>query len=249
MASKERERLFLEGFSRRYLNFPGGEIVGFEAPDFLVRGEDPVTGIEVTELFVQPDPGERAMKEQETLRRQVVDAAQMLAEGCGLPALQVRVYFNHLTRLAKRDVIPLAESLVSLISANLPPENEAVEIDGNRYDGDGFPEDHVAALMFMPVSVVRAHWHDPYGGFTATFGPKVFQDRIDQKGAKVSEYRKHCDRIWLLLVCDGWSASSLFEADSSVSSHTFQSRFDSTFLYFHAERQIIEFRQAARPPA
>jgi hypothetical protein len=244
MASKEREQQFLEGFRRCCTSFPDGEIESCEPPDFLVRGVDRVTGIEVTEFLIQADPGEREMKEQESLRRQVVDAAKNLAGGRGLPELQAGIHFNHRTRLAKRDVQALAERLVSLIAVNLPSENQTTEIDGNTYDGEDFPEDHVSAVMLLATPGMHAHWHSSEGGFMAVLGPKEFQDRIDQKGAKVSEYRKRCDRIWLIVVCDGWSPSSLIDADSTVSSHVFRSRFDATFLYFHAERRMIEFRQA-----
>jgi hypothetical protein len=52
------ERAYLECFRRNFADFPEGEVVSFEPPDFLIKTQPYWIGIEITEYHVQePDEG------------------------------------------------------------------------------------------------------------------------------------------------------------------------------------------------
>ena len=55
---KARERAYLERFREKFADFPEGEVVSFEHPDFLIKSQPRWIGIELTEYHVQePDEG------------------------------------------------------------------------------------------------------------------------------------------------------------------------------------------------
>ena len=61
---KARERAYLERFREKFADFPEGEVVSFEHPDFLIKTQSRRIGIELTEpqfvtLILRGDPCHR----------------------------------------------------------------------------------------------------------------------------------------------------------------------------------------------
>src|ERR687889_2769799 len=86
---KARERAYLERFREKFADFPEGEVVSFEHPDFLIKTQSRRIGIELTEYHVQePDEGWGSpMRAQEGPEDKVLRTASAQYQSKGLPAV------------------------------------------------------------------------------------------------------------------------------------------------------------------
>ena len=71
--------------------------------------------------------------------------------------------------------------------------------------------------------------------------PRI-QVALNEKEKKVAEYRKYCQKIWLLIVSDAEFFSSRFFQDDKLQCATFNSSFDRVFLLDEVRNSIHEFK-------
>ena len=72
--------------------------------------------------------------------------------------------------------------------------------------------------------------------------PRI-QTTLDEKESKVSEYRKTCQTVWLLIIADRNFFSSAFSFEPNLLRITFQSSFDRVFLLDEPQNSIYEFKR------
>jgi hypothetical protein len=122
-----------------------------EAPDFIVRVEDKVVGIEVTRLFISNDRNGSSLQAQESISLGIVARARKLYESAGGPPAHVSVHFAYRDlRGIERD--HLASSLAAFVlNLDLVPwrRSDWSWGDGNpcmRKDGATLPRRSSATL-------------------------------------------------------------------------------------------------------
>jgi len=86
---KEVERYQLETFRDVCTEFPAGEIIDSEEPDFLIKINDGVLGVELTELYHESSRSSRPMQAIEKLTDSIVEEACSIHRTAGGP---VRLY-------------------------------------------------------------------------------------------------------------------------------------------------------------
>ena len=103
--TKELERHFMQSFQCFCEDFPIGEWIEGETPDFIIiTPEGKKIGIEVTQVFKQDGADTSAEQPNETTKEFITEAAKAHAERLGLPPAHVSLFFNtqHLTLLRQK---------------------------------------------------------------------------------------------------------------------------------------------------
>ncbi len=227
---KMRERSQFERFRQVCTALPVGRIENSEEPDFLVHSDERILGVEVTELYRPPEAGKQPLQEAESLQTRIVDQAQSIYEANGGPPLYVSVVFGFYERFNKKDVMALASRLAKFISSLSINEGDRLQLE-NMYEDRNYPEEITMLFIDRSPGHKQALWH-PFGAVMVPgCAPKEIQARVDAKNKLCDVYRKKCQEIWLLIVVDGFSLSTLIDLPDETLNHTYESQFDRIFLF------------------
>jgi hypothetical protein len=206
MADKDRERWYLEKLKSCFPCFPTGSIIPGESPDFLVRSEEEVTGIEVTQFYPSPEEGARPGQEVQSLKERIVEVAHRMYVESGGPALYVTVFFRSPLNVTKRDIQSVARNLAEAIretsvpaSINAPPAS--------------------VAWRDLPSSITKVHihgsldgedqlWHADAGGWVVPVDASHVSAVVARKERMAQIARQKCDRLWLLIINDVFSRAT-----------------------------------------
>jgi hypothetical protein len=208
---KQRELKAIEALRAVYSDFPTGLVEQGEEPDFRVRSESGCVGIEVTEYFRPETVSGSPLQEQEALAHQV---SQRATEEClrrQAPPLLASVSFNHNHRLSKKDVVPLADTIASLVIPAASSGFWSVEIDD-----DLLPESVDYITVYRPSGL-----KEPFISNTgAVWVPEIDSTELARvvagKERKLLSYRRDCTQVWLLVFVDGFRISSITEYPQQV---------------------------------
>lgn len=224
MPDKERERLYLDALLRACPGLASEPIEKQEPPDFVLGAPPCRIGIEITTFYLAPPTGERPYQEQHALRERAVRQANRYYRAAGGPALYVSVYFNESRPLNKAriqslahdisaavasqaDRLPVGEPTVSIPWDRLPPEVSQVEVLAS-FDGED--------------ELWRTHW----GGWVSSVQPSELERVIRRKSGRAGQARRHCDRLWLVVVDDPFLGGAPAAISDATLGHHYEHTFD-----------------------
>ncbi len=132
---KARERAYLERFRENLEDFPDGEVVPSERPDFLIKAGSGRIGVEVTEYHIQePDEGWGSpMRAQEGTEDKVLRMASEKHQSKGLPPVIVHVLWHPHQAFSRRRTQELAADLADLVQEHLPEPGHEATIRHRRH--------------------------------------------------------------------------------------------------------------------
>lgn len=235
---KETERAYLDEFRRLLARFPKGGIAEGEDPDFKI-GQEPQVGVEVTEVLRRPEPGNGPMKEQESLRRHVVDLAEKSLHHTGTPKLFVSAYF---ARLTKGRVRQIATCLANLVVHRCPSQGQIRTLKRTWADGEQWPPELLGLSIWHPEGTVAGFWHGSGPAeHVESCSVDTLQAELDRKEAKLSIDPSLAEN-WLLMVMNGHDHSGFFVLPEDVLGHHFKSGFDRVWLLRTFEGVVNELR-------
>lgn len=230
MNQKDRECHQLERFKAKFSEFPAGNIVATEEPDFLVEENGRLVGIELIEFYRKTPSNQMPRQASERLRNQIVEQARSIFEGNGGTALYVYVHFGFDLDLRKNRVAELASKLVKIVSDNLVDTDESVMLE-NQWDNlNYFPEEFISIDILRPSYITNPLWAVPDADVIPKFSVDVIQQVIDKKNVLIPSYRKKSQELWLLII-HGFTLSSTFENEENVFEHNYSSDFNRIFLF------------------
>jgi hypothetical protein len=147
------------------------------------------------------------------------------------------------TNYRDRDVDVLSQQLVSGLPPSLAKQTEWTSVD----EHDAVPK-WLPGMMLIQGRAPHVYeppegrWHVSHGG--SVYSSETFiQAALNSKGKKLNQYRKqhpNCDAFWMLLVVEGFTASSFMNTPSSK--HVFISSFNRVFVYELASETVTEVR-------
>lgn len=226
---KRRERYFFDLAQQLTGCWPTGHVDDEgEQPDIVVSTEGGAYGVEVTELVGD------VRKAFEDSRRLVCEKARALwlSEG-RLTALDVRVTFHEKAVMNKRAQDVAAHELVTIVKAHSSDSGESLASHlqcGVSFESAFF---HSVWLHYRP-SIESATWQ-PVGAWgVPLISVTDIQAVIDKKQGKLEAYRRRAQDVWLLVVLDGFTGSSVGTLDDAVRLHKFVSPFTGVVLLEHA---------------
>lgn len=239
-SKKLHERFLLDHFFQA-LRIPARIVEEREAPDFLVRLDGRVIGVELTGLFVPHRTNTPPPQANESSSDRFLSYAQRLYQESTGPPVHVRVCFaprSNLTALNRgREKAAALSNFVC-----------GLDLGPGQVVNCG-PEACIKSQLPREVSFVHAlgvpdhgtaHWIVARSGWAAPLTIEALQSRIDEKSKRLSQYEEVTAENWLIVVSDGTRPSQLFTAPSVFDANQVSSPFFRTFYFGYPNRVLIE---------
>ena len=228
---KVRERFLLERFiDAAKLN--AQIIEEREAPDFIVRVDDALVGVEVTELFISHDRQCSTPQAGEAISSQIAVKAQRLYQAADGPPAHVTVCFGPKKNLRDLNRDKTAQMLCDYVLTLNLSLWQRINWRPEKLGDPLLNEFSFVHALGVP-SFDMAHWAVARAGWVASLTPASLQDRIDAKVKRLPGYQVTIAENWLLIVADSMKPSSLIEARADFDTHSVSSPFGRTFFYRH----------------
>ncbi len=232
-----------------------------EGPDFLVRFEGRLVGIEVTQLFIKPDQKSKENLElveidsdsaniaplqvQESISRKMVARARELYQKTDAPPAGVSLCFGLGYDLRALERERTASALASFIqSLNLAPGQS---FDWRREENDGPVPREISFIHALGVPNHRlAHWAVARAGWVVPLDENALRARIDEKAKRLPDYHSVVPENWLLIVADRTNPSQMFDRGNALNARSVTSPFSRSFFYGYPEKFVIELGALAK---
>lgn len=239
---KQAEWGQLAYFLRELGQTPAGHIEAHEEPDFLIRGQVEIVGVELTELHREVESASSPLQAQEALRRRAVERAQAIFTDKHTVPMQVYVNFNDCVPIHKSDVEALAQAIASLVEKNIPAAGSRFVNENYRLSADVLPRQihRVAAYHFSQVT--QAFFTCPGSTWVPPLRHEDVQRVLSAKEVKCKRYRKNCDQAWLVISTNTRVMSTWFEMDTGALKLPYQTGFDRVFLTNHFKSGVDELK-------
>jgi hypothetical protein len=88
----------------------------------------------------------------------------------------------------------------------------------------------------------ESYWNAPLGSFVPTMSPQQIQNVLDGKNALCNEYRKKCDKTWLVIVMNRFDPASFSLISEATLENEYSNSFDAAFLFF------FDYPDSQKPP-
>lgn len=245
---RAEERSHLVRFLESLPGAPAGTRDFGDKPDLVIHTATHRIGVEHTQVLRLEGPrGKPFPKEAESLEQRSVERAQQLFEERGGPALFVYVYFND-QPIRKADVAGIAERLAAVVPRIAPVDPGAwTEVESwsyNRTAPGALPEQVEELYVIRPPRPdAESLWGVGRAGTVPDLTRERIQEAIDEKGAKLAEYRSRCDEVWLLLVAHGFSPATDLRLPEGFA-ETFTFGFDRVFYFHNFSLKVVELSRA-----
>jgi hypothetical protein len=244
-AKKTRERFLLD----RFLSVKGlnpSEITSSEAPDFVLKIDSKLIGIEITEAFLEASVGGLTLRAHESLTDRILSKAKKLYDGrANTPAhISIAFFSPQISLKLNRDELSLA--IAELVQDLMIGANGHV----HWRNVNDHPDSRLNAVAFITVLPVdeaeHGRWNVARAGWVAPLTNKHLAPIVERKNARYATYKRHLDQVWLLIAIDGGAPSQMFDLKTPVNLASLGSDFDKTFflrtwppLLLHHEKTAI----------
>ncbi len=247
---KAREQAYLQRFRENLVDFPEGEVVPSEHPDFLIKAQPRWIGIELTEYVQKPDEdGGSPMRAQERTEDKVLLTASRQHQSKDLPPVVVHVLWHPHEALGRRRIQELAAALAGLVQRHLPETGHSVTIRRRRHPAwRSLPQEVAYLSVDRRIGFSKNSWTSVRAAWVPTLTSPKLQKLMRNKEAKVPSYRQQCREVWLLIVARGLEPSTHVDLGPEVEGYWFESGFDRAFFLHHANKYVAELRVRRRVP-
>jgi hypothetical protein len=236
-SQKEIERRHLHSFRHLCGDFPAGDLIESETPDFLVRTPTGrKIGVEHTQVFKKSGEDETAEQADEATKEFITTTAKQCAMSLQLPAANVTLFFNpqYLRRttgaqrrfFTKAEKQTIAHSIAAFVGTHMPAQGCSVECDWRP--GQPRQVDLIQINRVYPVD--RHDWRWLEMNAIQYNAIERFQDAISKKSKIYAACLRECDECWLLIVANSFLSSGTIHPDDTSLSHVYASPFSR--IYF-----------------
>jgi hypothetical protein len=133
----------------------------------------------------------------------------------------------------------VAAALKRLVAAMNVGEGQVLRWDYDWVNRDLFPDEIVAVRVAKLAALTKSHWSCPDAGLVPDVEPRQIQAVIDEKAGRLHDYRQECSAVWLVIVADGFSISTMHTVTRAAARHRYWSPFDRTLYFENFSRQAI----------
>lgn len=222
MPDKKRERYYFDILRKAVPEFASGEVIEFEAPDFILVAGSKRLGFELTMFHLPPGAGQRPYQEQQSLKDHIVSISERIHAASGGSALYVGVYFSQNDVLTKATIQPLASAIAEAV-LNAPTPRSMSEPVELRF---GAVPRGISGIQIHPsVDGIDKLWHEDAGGWISDITPAHVSDVIEAKSRMAMRARQHCDELVLVIVHDDFSNS----APAAITAEALASHYNGPF--------------------
>jgi len=244
MSKKDRECMQIKRFAELLADFPKGEVIPTENPDFLVECDGSYVGIELTDLYWKSAAGVLPYQAGESIRQRVADMVRRELVNQRMPNMAVSLFFSHGFHFDKASAAPTASKVVALVREFLPAHGGRVELGVNNLWvrlPDGVDEMSICVLP----EFTEIHVSAPETAFIPNVEADHIQSEINKKERRLLDYRNRAKVVWLIIIADHGSISSWFETHMNFPVTAYTSKYDRVFLFEWATGIIHELELAS----
>jgi hypothetical protein len=237
MDKKARERLLITEVSTLYYGFPKGTIIDHESPDFLVRQDNHIYGMEIGDYVRGQTAGGSINRRKESVWQEIANQAQVEFElKSNIKIWTSFSWYPH--RLPRqKDVAVLAERVATLLASHvLPAPSTWIRIGEEEFENT--PLEEFLHAMYVSRVKERSSWSFGEGGFTEVQVAEI-EWLISSKDRKVDQYLRDCDSVWLIIVADGLRISSFSDLTQRVIEQTYGARFERVLFYDRLRKKVL----------
>lgn len=235
---KTKELVYLEEVRQLFSDFPKGKIVAQESPDFVIKSPSGNIGIELVEFVRGQKRGGQNERKIEQDREKILRIAQSKFESHNQVPLYVNTLWSFKNPLTRNEIDLLANALVKIIEKKMPMEaHKSVKLDydflfstplSNYCDSICVKQDDISHWVYSEVGFVGLYKED-------------IDNLIEKKAKKLPEYSKGCNKVWLVIVCEGRHISSIVDP-TNVVTQKFDFPFDKLLLYVRDEKALYDLK-------
>lgn len=244
---KHIEEQLFRVFRKLCPQFPAGDVTDNTdddsprgGPDFIVRTGSATLGVEITRLCLEGDMRGNARKSKESIWDRAAGEAQTRWLSEGHPQVDVRVLFNEKSDYGKRSAGPLADRLVVVVQEHLPEPGGIVNLPDANTDWARWPQDVRHIRIWRCPPEYGPQWFAGDVAWLPDLQPEAVQGVVDSKRENLVNYRRYCEKNWLLIGAGVGGLSSYFRSVAPVTHHTFTTGFDRVFLLELAASRLQE---------
>ena len=227
---KQIERRQLDIFRNIFPDFPKGEIVSSEKPDFLVKGETKNFGIEISELHRDPSTNGIALQAQDELLKRICTKAEQIHDKKGILPVHVAIHFDHGFRLGKKHVTGLSNWIVEYIKNRTPFIGEIVQEEKFVHPSCDFPEAIWRIQIIGLSEEEKSVFWSPHAISVLDIKPEQIQRTLDKKKALFQSYQAQAEEVWLLIPYEIGKPSTVFDPYETSKDCNYESPFQKVFL-------------------
>ncbi len=240
-AQKEKELNWLLAFQEKCLEYPRSipDQPNPPAPDLIFSKSG--LGIEVTEYLLGQGKDGSHSRRLESIRRRILREAQSEYEKNVSHCLQVSVIWAAADCPTKREEKAISQKLAQLVAMQTSGSGRLWQISWERFDEPTLEKYVAEVSIYLIGDQSQSCWSSGTALWLWEAEPRV-QVALDEKEPKVSDYRRFCRELWLLIVAEKLWLSSKFFPDQNFAKATFRSSFDRAFLLDEASGLVYELR-------
>jgi len=244
-AKKEKELKSLLGFQQSCSACPRSTPIQPEPPAPDILFSDCGLGIEITEYSLGQGKNGSRPRQHETVHQRIAEAAQTEYESSLKNHLQVSILWTIFTACPTvREEKSIAQAIAQMVAAKTSTRLEICRVDWDEFDAP-LIQKYGIELSIFPIAGAGSSCWSSMACFSFPKEASRIQAALDEKESKVSEYRKTCQSVWLLIIADRNFFSSTFSFEPNLLQMTFHSSFDRVFLLDEPQNSIYEFKTDA----
>jgi len=236
---KIKEKIYLEEIKRHFSDFPEGEVIAQESPDFVILSDSGKIGIELVEFIRGQNQGGQNLRKIEQDREKILKIAQSKFESRNQVPLYVNTFWTFRKPLNRKEIDLLANSLVEIIEEQMPKEIHGHVMIGYEYLMNTNLYGYCHSIWCYRQTE-KSRWVFPEAGFVGLSTEEI-DNLIERKTKKLPGYSKNCDKVWLIIVCEGNHISSIVDPDYVIT-QKFETKFDKLLLYVRDDNVVYDLQ-------
>ncbi len=238
---KPKELVYLEEVRQLFSDFPKGEIVAQESPDFVIISPLGKIGFELVEFVRGQHEGGQNERKIEQDREKILRIAQSKFESHNQVPLYVNTFWTFKNPLTRNEIDFLANALVEIIEMKMPKETRG-NVNINHEFLFNTPLRNYCHSIICYRQTRTSRWVYSEVGFVG-LSKEDIDNLIEKKAKKLPEYLKDCDKVWLLIVCEGKHISSIVDP-TNVITQKFDFPFDKLLFYVRDEKALYDLKSS-----
>lgn len=230
---KEHEYWLLSNFKEAYVQFPIGEVIPGESPDFLIRTDSKLVGIEIAKIFKDDTGSGSLLRLRESLHREIgrkiIEKTKLYTD----KPFALNIHFNERIKVDKqRKNEIITECLSEILFVVLNHDAGDFRIINNGQ----LPSE----LIEISINIDTVHWDESHyvettGGVIGVLNENHLQPILERHHEALTKYRP-CDEYWLVIEEGSFGADSFGDVGIVT---PMDSLFDKVFLYRISKHEAI----------
>lgn len=241
-ARKQLELLLINYFRKNYSDFPKGNIVASESPDFILKQKNrKKLGIELTRLYTATVGEDKMQTSPLENPSEIIETSRELFERNTKWKLFVKFLFTEPNRIDPVRVLPVSAMISNRIRKTVIGKNPRSFFHHNLRENE-LPAGVKEILIIHHPGLGESVWEEANNlGVSENIIDDI--DRIIQKKEdKLSLYRKQqLDENWLLISSDYLQAAKNYNIHNQLLRKDFHSGFDRILLFDLLRQRTFEW--------